>query len=635
MCGIVAVMAQGGTLDESACVGVERGMNALHHRGPDGQRAWLSPDRSVALGHTRLRIIDLAGGEQPIASEDETLHIVVNGELYDFERIQRELVAAGHRLRTGSDSEIALHLYEDLGPRCLDQLRGEFAFVLWDQRNDLLFAARDRFGVKPLYYAQHNGKLYLASELKALFEAGVPARWDEAAFYDHLHVPMTADRSLFHGVYQVPPGHYLVATRGHVSLVRYWDLDFPIEPLRLTEAECIEQTRAALTEAVRLRLRADVPVGCYLSGGVDSAAVIGLASTLRKDPIDAFTIQFADPSYDESAIAAQIARHVNARFHPVLVTEQLLADHFAAATRFGEVPAGNLHGTAKYILSKAVHQAGFKVVLTGDGSDEIFGGYAHFRRDHILASTATDSERGRRLADLAQVHQQTHGGLPLPNSSKGSSAVARAILGHLPTFLDGLSSAGALFLPLLRPELRERTRHRDSQMTFLSRFARAPLEGRTPVHQSMYLWSRSAFTTYLLSAISDRVEMGASIEARQPFLDHWLVELGAQLPMDVKIKGTIEKYVLREAVRPYLPAVVLDRVKTPFSAPGFGIGQGATFRAMLEDSLRSGILDAQPFFDPSAVRRALDQAGGPDAAGMSRTLTIVLGTAILHQHLVA
>ena len=633
MCGIVAVMSQGGVLDDAACAGLERGMRALVHRGPDGHRAWVSPDRRVALGHTRLSIIDLAGGEQPIASEDEQLHIVVNGELYDFERIQRELVGKGHRLRTGSDSEVALHLYEDLGPRCLEQLRGEFALVLWDQRNEVLFAARDRFGVKPLYYSQHADKLYLASELKALFEAGVPARWDDDAFYDHLHVPMVGDSALFVGVYQVPPGHYLVATRGHVRLVRYWDLDFPVEERVLPEAECIERTRAMLIEAVSLRLRADVPVGCYLSGGVDSAAVIGVASTLRAEPIDAFTIRFADPSYDESAIAEQVARHVGARFHPVLVNEQMLADEFAAATRFGEVPAGNLHGTAKYILSKAVHAAGFKVVLTGDGSDEIFAGYAHFRRDHILASGASDIERGQRLADLAEVHQKTHGGLPLPDAATGSSAVARAILGHVPTFLEGLAGAGAKFLPLLRPALRERLARRDSQMLFLGRFSRAPLEGRSRVHQSMYLWARSAFTTYLLSVISDRVEMGASIEARQPFLDHRLVELGAQLPMSVKIKGTTEKHVLREAVRPYLPSVVLDRVKQPFVAPGFGLGQGTVFRTMLEDSLRSRVMDAQPFFDPAAVRVALDRVDGADAAA-SRILTIVLGTAILHQHLV-
>ena len=218
MCGIVAMYSAQEPIAASA---LERATLRLEHRGPDGQQTWVSEDRRVGLGHARLSIIDLATGDQPIASEDEALRIVVNGEFYDFEREQRNLESRGHRLRTRSDSEIALHLYEDLGTACLHQLRGEFAFVLWDGLNDTLFAARDRFGIKPLYYAHCGGALYLSSEIKALLAAGVPVRWDHASFFQANHFLVTPqDRTLFDGIHQVPPGHFLLATGGHVRLIR-------------------------------------------------------------------------------------------------------------------------------------------------------------------------------------------------------------------------------------------------------------------------------------------------------------------------------------------------------------------------------------------------------------------------------
>src|SRR5439155_1766366 len=224
MCGIVTVFSSDGPVSADA---LGRATQALHHRGPDGQRQWIAPHGRVGMGHARLSIIDLTTGDQPIANEDEQLHIVVNGEFYDYARYQRELVVRGHRLRTRSDSEILLHLYEEEGTHCLRHLRGEFAFVLWDERNGLVFAARDRFGIKPLYYARWRDTLYLASEAKALFAAGVPARWDHESLYQDLHAILDGDRSLFEGIYQVPPAHYLVASRNHTQIVRYLGPELP------------------------------------------------------------------------------------------------------------------------------------------------------------------------------------------------------------------------------------------------------------------------------------------------------------------------------------------------------------------------------------------------------------------------
>src|SRR5262245_26621645 len=268
MCGIVALFSHRGPIVEAA---LRRATDSLHHRGPDGKDHWISADRTVALGHTRLSIIDLATGTQPIASEDCLTHIVVNGEFYGYEPIQRELEQAGHHLRTRSDSEIALHLYEDLGVQCLHRLRGEFAFVLWDERSRTIFAARDRFGIKPLFYAEHNGTHYFASEVKALFAAGVPARWDAESLYHSVAIGGHQVRTLFDGIFQIPPGHYLIASEKHIQINQYWDFHYPpaekSEP-RKSDSEWASEFRATLEEAVRIRLRADVPVGCYLSGGL-------------------------------------------------------------------------------------------------------------------------------------------------------------------------------------------------------------------------------------------------------------------------------------------------------------------------------------------------------------------------------
>jgi asparagine synthase (glutamine-hydrolysing) len=388
MCGIVALFSRRDPIKAEV---VQRATQCLYHRGPDGQRQWLSADRRVALGHARLSIIDLQTGDQPIASEDERTRIVVNGEFYGYEAIQRELERSGHRLRTRSDSEIALHLYEDLGVHCLHQLRGEFAFVLWDETNRRIFAARDRFGIKPLFYAFHGETIYFASEVKALFAAGVPARWDAESVYHSVEYGGHQTRTLFDGVFQVPPGHYLLATDTHVQLNRYWDFDYPPangHAVQRSDADYRAEFRHTLEEAVRIRLRADVPVGCYLSGGLDSGSVLGLAARHHPQPIRAFTLTFDHAEYDEEMQAKEMARRAGAEFFPIPIRQDDLADNFADAILQSETLCFNAHGVAKYLLSRAVRDAGYKVVMTGEGSDEILGGYAHFRRDMLLYNQA-------------------------------------------------------------------------------------------------------------------------------------------------------------------------------------------------------------------------------------------------------
>lgn len=609
MCGIVALFSRRGPIARGA---LERATIALHHRGPDGHQVWVSPDGQVGLGHARLSIIDLATGQQPIASEDGRVQLIVNGEFYGFEAIQRELEQHGHHLRTRSDSEIALHLYEDLGTQCLHRLRGEFALVLWDAAHRTLFAARDRFGIKPLFYAVHDETLFFASEVKALFAAGVPARWDAESVYHCVDLGGSPLRTLYEGVFQVPPGHYLLATERHLQLASYWDFDYPRSDAghaRHTDAEYAEEFRVALDDAVRVRLRADVPVGCYLSGGLDSCSVLGLAARHHPEPIRAFTLTFDRGEYDEGAIAQEMAARCGATFSPIPIRQDDLADHFAAATGQSEVMCVNAHGVAKYLLSRAVRDAGYKVVLTGEGSDEILGGYAHFRRDMLLYNTDGQDPAAVSglLAELNAANPVSRG-LLLPDGDCAPMDSVRRILGRVPSWFEAFSARGMKMLPLLAPAYRERFEGREPYRGLLNSIdIQKQLAGRDAVHQALYLWSKTMLPMYILTVLGDRMEMAHSVEGRVPFLDHHLVEVIRSQPVAQKIRGMTEKYVLREATRQVLTDTVYRRQKHPFLSPPATLNPGQRLHTLMQDTLRGPALQALPFFDRPRVLELLDR----------------------------
>ncbi|WNG34349.1 asparagine synthase (glutamine-hydrolyzing) [Archangium violaceum] len=615
MCGFVALLSKEAPISPDVLAGATR---VLHHRGPDAQRHWLRGDGRVGLGHARLSIIDLHTGDQPLTNEDESLRVVVNGEFYDFQRIRRELEERGHRFHTRSDSEIVLHLYEEYGPQCLHHLRGEFALVLWDERNRLLFAARDRFGIKPLFYARHGDTLYFASEAKALFAAGVPARWDhESVFQFHHLLNPLQDRTLFQGVYQVPPGHYALATQGQFQLLKYWDFDYPSEEGRETPQESesyVERFRTALDEAIRLRLHADVPVGLYLSGGLDSCAVLGLAQRQCSRPLHAFTLGFDRPEYDESALAEEMARKAGASFTPIPVRQEDLADHFADAVWHGESFLINANSVAKFMLSRAVRKAGYKVVLTGEGSDEVLAGYPHFRRDMLLHDKRGQPPAAleRALEELRAANRVSRGTL-LPDANTPENASISRVLGFVPSFLASFSHIATHGRGLFAPEFAAHFAGRDAYRLFLGGLdVRGQLTGRAPVNQSLYLWSKCGLPNYVLSLLGDRMEMAHSIEGRLPFLDHPLVELARTFPVSQKIRGMTEKYVLREAARPVLTEAVYRRQKHPFMAPPSTLSQGSRFYELVQDTLRGPAFRALPFYEPQKFLALLDQLPGMD-----------------------
>jgi asparagine synthase (glutamine-hydrolysing) len=608
MCGIVAVYSRREPIKEET---VRRATQSLHHRGPDGQRDWISPDRRVALGHARLSIIDLVTGDQPIANEDGQAHIVVNGEFYGYEAIQRELEQAGHRLRTRSDSEIALHLYEDIGTQCLERLRGEFAFVLWDQKHRLLFAARDRFGIKPLFYTFQNETLYLASEVKALFAAGVPARWDAESLYDAVEFGGHQVRTLFDHILQIPPGYYLIATEKHMHLHQYWDFEYPSAEgagQTRSDQEYATEFRNALEEAVRIRLRADVPVGCYLSGGLDSCSVLGLAARHHPEPIRAFTLTFDRSEYDEEKEAQEMAARAGAEFYPIPVGQNDLADHFADAIVQSETLCINAHGVAKYLLSRAVRGAGYKVVLTGEGSDEILGGYAHFRRDILLYNQEGQDPEviAQLLTELERLNPVSRG-LLLPHGEAGPLENVKRMLGFVPSWIETFSARGVKMRALLSREFLEKYGMREPFHGLFSGLnVRRQLAGREPLHQSLYLWAKTGLPSYILTMLGDRMEMAHSIEGRVPFLDHHVVEVISSQPVHQKIRGMTEKHVLREAVRDVVTDTVYRRQKHPFLSPPATLNPEKRLGAFVQETLRGPSMASLPYFDQKRVVALLD-----------------------------
>ncbi|MGI5152106.1 asparagine synthase (glutamine-hydrolyzing) [Plantactinospora sp. CA-294935] len=592
-------------------------IGVLRHRGPDAVARWVSPSGVAALAQARLAVVGVANGDQPVRDESGEVHAVVNGELYGYRQQRRELAERGHRLRTDSDSEITAHLYEEDPERFVAALRGEFAFVLWDERRGRFLAVRDRFGVKPLYYTWIDGRLVVASEVKALFAAGAVRRWDAESFYDYLHSCFAPDRTLFEGIRQVPPGAMLRADDEGVRIVPYWDLDFPLADQVDGPADPagIERVRERVEEAVLLRLTADVPVGFHLSGGLDSSSVVGVAA--RHVALRTFTVRFPGSPLDEGEVAGRTAAALGASHHEVSVPDGLPGPAAVAAVTAGEMLQENGHGTARLAQAGAIHDAGLRVVLAGEGGDELFLGYQHLRTDLELGVSAERLARARRSYRLVAA-----GGVP----ATLTGALDR--LGFLPGWLvDRCLTTTMQARPLLRPDLLVRFADRDSLGALVDRSA-AQLVGRAPVHQSLYLFLKTWFCNYILAA--ERLDMARSVEVRLPLLDHRLFEATRVLPLADLRRGQV-KQVLRDAMRGYLTDEVYRGEKRPFFAPAPGSRVAAAVE--LRQWLGRGHLDGDGFFDPAAVRAflgRLERGSGPISTGEDRVLHLLGSVSALH-----
>lgn len=631
MCGIVGICNSQTPVTRDL---LKRGADALIHRGPDGEGFWIADKAHAGLAHRRLSIIDLATGAQPLPNETGDVIAVVNGEFYGHDDIRRDLAARGHVFKTRSDSEILLHLYEEYGTACLRHLRGEFAFILFDVRRNRLFAARDRFGIKPLCYTlRPDGTLLLASEAKALFAMGVPAAWDHESFHTAAAMQYTLPgRTLFRDILQLQPGHLLLAENGHVQTARYWDMDFlPEADTRRDEAAATEEIAENLSEAVRLRLAADVPVCFHLSGGLDSSAILGLAAQHAAKPPDAFTVRFDHDGYDEFAIAEETAAHLGARLHAVHVTQDDLVQHMADAVYHGEGLAINGHLAAKYLLNKAIRAAGFKVALSGEGSDEIFAGYPHMRQDLLRFDSANDAAAAQQVLYATNM---ASAGVQMAHGAGLSTAAVTAALGHTPAFLEAKATLGLRMTALLHGDYLSAQAHRDAYAAFMTASDKTQLAGRHPVNQAAWLWSKTALAGYILRTLGDGMEMAQSVEGRLPFLDHHLFDAVRRLPVGMKIKNGVEKHILREAVKPVLTRTVYKRQKHPFMAPPVSVFAHEGLMTRIADTIGSQSFKSMPFFDADKARnmlQSLPALSDRDRTAAEPVLMMMLTSHILQQ----
>ncbi|MAL84267.1 MAG: asparagine synthase (glutamine-hydrolyzing) [Idiomarina sp.] len=626
----------------------------MHHRGPDGFGYEVQQDYGVGFSHARLSIIDLdeKRGRQPFLSADKRLMLTHNGEFYDFKRIRADLTARGARFNSKSDSEIVLHLFERYGLEdTLKELRGEFAFGLFDAEDESLYLVRDRFGIKPLYWTETEHGVVFGSELKVLFShPDVKREFSAEGLYHQLIQVMVPGSTAFEGINQVQPGYVVKLQRKNGKVVatehKYWDVDFPPEEsypgADVDEESYIEGVRAKLLEAVQHRMTADVPVGCYLSGGIDSCAILGLASASTQTSVKAFTIGFDSDDYDETPIAQEMAEATQADHHIMRLKADDLYDHFVKTLWHTERTIYNTLGVAKYLMSKEVHESGYKVVMTGEGSDELFAGYPAFRKDMFLHGLDHLPEVERvEWQELLEKNNKLFKGAMLAREEFVSDAFNQK-MGFTPSCVQPWLSCSSVALPLMSESKRQQVEGYDPSTAIADTLDKNMLDGRHPLDRAQYVWIKTMLEGQILTWGGDRVDMANSMEARPAFLDHHLAEYAFTVPPHLRIKGNKEKYVLREAMKGLLPETLYKREKFAFMAPPahtdpekWKAVEKLAEQFLSEDAVKSaGLLDYSEVIK-TFERHQDENVPNEERVQLDAVINHMLGVQVLHHHFVA
>jgi asparagine synthase (glutamine-hydrolysing) len=574
--------------------------DAVAHRGPDASGYHLAP--GIGLGHRRLSIIDLSTGDQPLGNEDGSIWTVFNGEIYNFADVRAELLAHGHRFRTASDTEVIVHGYEQWGERCVEKFRGMFAFAVWDARARRLMLARDRVGVKPLYYAELPGRgVVFGSELKSLLEdPDVPRDWrPEAvdAYLTLLYIPAPA--TIYTGIHKLEPGHVLIAEKGTVRTARYWDLEFTGDGDPRREAEYLEELDALLRESVALRQIADVPLGAFLSGGIDSSAVAAyMVETSARPPIT-ISVGFDHAAYDELAHARQVAEYLGCEFHPRTVTPDIVSLLPKLAWHFDE-PFADSSAVPTYYVSHAAREL-VTVALSGDGGDELWAGYARHRVERWEQSAR--AALGPATAVAGRL------GRALPLSVKGARSLRH--LASAPGQAYALKHAYGMFetdakTQLYSGDFGASVRHADPFAAFRDAYGRC--RSIDPLDRGLYVDVHTYMVDDILTKV-DRMSMAVSLEAREPLLDHRLLEFAARVPTALKLKDGRGKHLLRKALERKVPRQILERGKQGFEAP-IGEWLRGPLAPMADALLTDGRLRDRGLFNDREVARVWTEHRG-------------------------
>ena len=638
MCGICGVVTDGPPPDVDL---VRRMMGRLRHRGPDGSGYFR--DHRAALGHTRLAIIDTAGGAQPLCNEDENLWITFNGEIFNYVELGEELRRLGHTFRTASDTEVVVHAWEEWGESCFSRFNGQWALALWDRRAERLVLSRDRLGVRPLFFRRDGRGLAFASEVKALFaDPSVPRELDPAGLdQTFTYWSTVAPRTIFRGIEQLEPGYVAMLDRDGFRTAPYWSISFP-EQGRETGQDTAENAaalRERIIEATRLRfLRSDVPVGAYLSGGIDSSVTAAVIARYTEAPLHTFSLRFDDGEFDEGDYQQKMAAELGAQHQDIVVSHADVAEVFPDVVRHTETPILRSAPAPLFLLSRLVRDHGYKVVVTGEGADEVLAGYDIFReaRVRLFWSRDPQSRKRDRAAELLY---------PWMARSPGRApAFARSFFGqnldpddpalsHRPRW-DSTAAVKAL----LSPGTREAVDGSDARD--VTSMMPAGSELWDPLARAQWLEMTTLLPGYILASQGDRMLMANSVEGRFPFLDRDVVELANGLPARHKLCGLDEKHLLKRAFADLVPEEILHRPKQPYRAP-----DAASFfsREQQPEWLREvtspAAVRAAGVFDPGQVSGLFAKCARTGGLRMGNTdnmrVLAVLSTQLVHQQFIA
>ncbi len=603
MCGIAGYFnLKGPTPPERELV--QRMVAAIKHRGPDEFGAYFDP--ICALGQARLSIIDLSTGSQPLSNEDGTVWITFNGEIFNYIELRPQLEKLGHRFATKSDTEVIVHAYEAWGKDCVQHFNGQFAFAVYDKKKQTLFIARDRMGIRPLFYAIHQGRFYFASEIKSIFaDKNIPRKIDLQGLDEIFTWWTTAPpRTAFAGINELEAGAYLEIKNGELKGGRYWNLDYPeVFDKKRSLNSWAEELHALLVDSVRLQLRADVPVGGYLSGGLDSSATTALIKHFTRSRIETFSIAFHDKAYDESEYQNQMAQYLGTNHHQVKCSYKDIADNFPKVIWHTERPIVRTAPTPLFMLSRLVRDNNFKVVLTGEGSDEILGGYDIYKETLIRRFWARNPESAWRPLLLRKLYPT----LPLsPSKARfyletfykaGLGDIDKFYFSHYPR-INTTTKVKEFF----SDEVKTKLAGNDS----LGVFGRDLPDNFNRWHhlcRAQYLEAKSLLAGYLLSSQGDRVGAANSIEGRFPFLDHRVVEFAATIPPLYKIHGLKEKFLLKKAMLKELPKEIIARVKQPYMAPDSNSFVQADSPGYVAEIMSENALRQSGLFNPGPVQK--------------------------------
>ncbi len=638
MCGIAGILNFKGA--EVSAEHLQQMIRMIRHRGPDASGVYTAGQ--VGLGHARLSIIDLSGGQQPMSNADQSLWITFNGEIFNYVELREELIQKEYQFATHSDTEVILHMYEDKGEECVRFLNGQWAFAIWDAKRQKLFLSRDRAGVRPLFYCQTMGAFVFASEIKSIFVHPMVQRNIDVEALDQVFTYWCTlpPKTMFKGVQELPPAHSMVIENGKLRVWPYWSLDYSTVNNEMSEEDCADQLLQLLNDATKLRLRSDVPVGTYLSGGLDSTVITALIQQCSKTKLKTFSVTFDDPEFDESLYQQEAISYLGTDHQSVRCSYQDISRICPEVIWHTEKPILRTAPAPLFLLSQLVRNQGYKVVLTGEGSDEFLGGYDIFKEAKIRRFWAVDVASRYRPLVLKRLYPYLQNLQAQSNAYRqaffhvNTSDVSNPFFSHLPRW--ELTSKLKMFLSeAVMFEIERSDPYRE-----MRRMLPAGYKQWDGFAQAQYLEAMGLLPGYILSSQGDRMAMAHSVEGRFPFLDYRVVEFSTTIPARFKMKVLNEKYILKRAIGTLIPSSVKKRPKQPYRAPDarsfFHLEPQVARHTYVNELLSYEQIQKNGLFNPLAVQKLVDKAknGGIIGARDNMALVGILSTQLLMEQFI-